>query len=127
MLKGEKKGTLQWKEKMQVPGEAMSTSMAKEFLPGNMVTDARSLYDHLCKTGNLPTERQVLLDLLSAKELEEAGITRIKWVPSHHQPADPLTKAMTKSVVQQIIQSNQYNLVQTKAQQQLEDHKAGLR
>jgi hypothetical protein len=67
MLKGEKKVTLQWKEKMQVPGEVMSTSIAKEFLPGNMVTDARSLYDHLCKTGNLPTERQVLLDLLSAK------------------------------------------------------------
>ena len=43
-------------------------------IPGTLVTDARSLYDHLHKTGSIPKERQFLLELLAARELVEDGI-----------------------------------------------------
>ena len=38
-------------------------------VPGVLVTDAKSLYDHLHKTGSVPSERQTLIDLLIAKGL----------------------------------------------------------
>ena len=63
-------------------------------VPGIMVTDARSVFDHLKKTGSIPTERQVMLDLLAAKEMVEEGEVKIRWVPTQHMLADPLTKVM---------------------------------
>ena len=45
-------------------------------VPGFLVTDARSLYDHMHKTGSVPTERQTLIDLLIAKDLVEAGAVK---------------------------------------------------
>lgn len=36
-------------------------------IPGSVITDAKSLFDHLVTTGQIPTERQTLLDLLVCK------------------------------------------------------------
>jgi hypothetical protein len=63
-------------------------------IPGILVTDAKSLYDHLHKTGSVPSERQTLIDLLIAKDLQEAAAIIVKWVPTTYQLADVLTKAM---------------------------------
>ena len=61
---------------------------------GGVVTDAKSLFDHLCTTGQIPTERQTMLDLLVAKDLLEQEVFRLYWVPTHRQHADGLTKAI---------------------------------
>ena len=42
-------------------------------VPGLVVTDAKSMYDHLSKSGSIPTERQTLIDLLVARDLHENG------------------------------------------------------
>ena len=53
-------------------------------IPGILVTDAKSLFDHLNKTGSIPRERQTLLDLLAARELVEGSIVKVKWVSTLH-------------------------------------------
>ena len=42
-------------------------------LDGGVVTDAKSLYDHLSTTGQLPTERQTMLDLMVSRHHLESG------------------------------------------------------
>ena len=61
------------------------------------MTDARSLYDHLGKTGSVPKERQTLIDLLVARGLVEAGTVFLRWVPTAHMLVDILTKAQALS------------------------------
>ena len=56
--------------------------------------DAKSLYDHLQTTGQIPTERQTMLDLMVARDMLEQNLFLLKWVPTHRQHADGLTKAM---------------------------------
>ena len=41
---------------------------------GGLITDARSLYDHLGTTGQIPSERQTMLDLLVSKSLLEEKV-----------------------------------------------------
>ena len=64
-------------------------------VPGVLVTNAKGLYDHLHKTGSIPSERQTLNDLLIAKDLQEAAAVIIRRVPTSYQLADILTKAMS--------------------------------
>lgn len=61
---------------------------------GILVSDVRSLYDHLHKTGSVPKERQTLLDLRSARELVEEGVCKVKCVSTLHIIADILTTDM---------------------------------
>ena len=49
---------------------------------GGSVTDAKSLYDHMSTTGQIPQERQTMLDLLVAKSLLEQEAFRLFWVPT---------------------------------------------
>ena len=67
-------------------------------VPGILVTDARSLYDHINKTGSLPSERQTLIDLLVAKDLVEPQAVKVCWVPTT-QLADIFTKLMKPPAV----------------------------
>jgi hypothetical protein len=68
-------------------------------VPGILVTDARSLYDHINKTGSLPSERQTLIDLLIARDLTEAKAITVRWVPTTHQLADIFTKFMRSTPI----------------------------
>jgi hypothetical protein len=68
-------------------------------VPGILVTDARSLYDHINKTGSLPSERQTLIDLLIARDLTEAKAITVWWVPTTHQLADIFTKFMRSTPI----------------------------
>ena len=63
-------------------------------IPGIMVVDAKSLYDNLTTTGGVPREKQVMIDLLAARELSETGAVKYMWVPTTHMLADILTKMM---------------------------------
>ena len=68
-------------------------------IPGVLVTDAKSLYDHISKTGSIPTERQTMVDLLYARDLSENKAITIKWLPNRHMVADLLTKPLIPNEV----------------------------
>jgi hypothetical protein len=97
-------------------------------IPGVLVTDARPLYDHLNKTGSMPTERQTLIDLLITRDLVEAGCLKIRWVPTTHQVADILTKAMKPPpVCARLLREQKYSLVPTESDDEMEQHRKSLR
>ena len=105
-------------------------------VPGVLVTDARSVYDHLTTTGSIPTERQVLLDLLSVRELltdDDGNVQQgthgvsVKWVPSKHQLSDGLTKRMTSETLEKFMANAEYSLVETPDEAAVEKHLAALR
>ena len=52
---------------------------------GGIVTDAKSVFDHMSTTGQVPQERQTMLDLLAAKSLLEQKAFRLFWVLMHRQ------------------------------------------
>jgi len=97
-------------------------------IPGILITDARSLYDHLNKTGSVPKEKQTLIDLLVARDLTEANALKLRWTPTTHMLADILTKvtAMT-AVFGKFLKDGLYCLTQTAEEQELEKHRKELR
>jgi len=93
-----------------------------------LITDARSLYDHLNKTGSVPKEKQTLIDLLVARDLTEAGTLKIRWTPTTHMLADILTKVtVVTTVFRKFLQEGLYCLTQTAAEQEWEDYRKQLR
>jgi hypothetical protein len=97
-------------------------------IPGILVTDARSLHDHINKTGSLPSERQTLIDLLIARDLTEAETIMVRWVPTTHQLADILTKSMkAPPILQKLLRKQLYCLVGDEAEQREESRRADLR
>ncbi len=64
-----------------------------------MITDAKSLYDHLNTAGKSPKERQTMIDLLVARDLIESGALTLRWAPTTHTLADVLTTAMKPSEI----------------------------
>jgi len=97
-------------------------------IPGILITDARSLYDHLNKTGSVPKEKQTLIDLLVARDLTEANALKLRWTPTTHMLADILTKvtAMT-AVLGKFLMDGLYCLTQTAEEQEHEKHRKELR
>ena len=61
-----------------------------------VATDSKNLWDATQKENPTVTEKRVLLDILAIKEQLSGGvignILRFKWVPTHEQMADGLTK-----------------------------------
>ena len=97
-------------------------------LPGIMVTDAKSLHDHLNKTGSIPTERQTLIDLLVARDLQEREIVKIRWLPNRHMLADILTKATKPNeVFDRFWLDGMYSLVPTEEEARAELRRLDMR
>ena len=97
-------------------------------VPGIIVTDAKSMFDHLGKSGSVPVERQTLIDLLVARDLHENGAVSLRWLPNTHMLADILTKAVKPNeVYQRFRDRGLYSLVPTAEQEQEEDHILVLR
>ena len=97
-------------------------------IPGIMVTDAKSLYDHLNTTGKIPKERQTMIDLLVARDLIEMGTMKLCWVPTTHMLADVLTKAMKPGEVYEKFKNEQrFSLVRTLEDKEREQHRLQLR
>ena len=89
---------------------------AKE-LPILCITDCKSLFDAIHKEGvpKLPTEKRLVLDLASIKEMlqQEATSTEkgsvgyslpLRWVPTSFQLADVMTKPMSGASLRSAIQ-----------------------
>ena len=97
-------------------------------VPGIIVTDAKSMYDHLGKSGSTPTERQTLIDLLVARDLQENGAIRLQWLPNKHMLADVLTKATAPNdVYVKFRDRGLYSLVPTEQQGTEEGRRIALR
>ena len=97
-------------------------------IPGIIVTDAKSLYDHLNKTGSIPTERQTLIDLLVARDLQDNRAITIRWLPNSHMLADVLTKATRpNSMFVKFRDDGIFSLAPTTEQTQGEEKRQQLR
>ena len=94
---------------------------------GSVVTDARSLYDHLNTTGQVPSERQTMLDLMVAREVLEQDLFKLRWVPTHRQHADGLTKAMRNVLWEEFVKTGLLCLKETPQEASLEAHRQDLR
>jgi hypothetical protein len=60
-------------------------------IPQVSLVDARSLRDHLHKTGAMPTEKRVGLDLADVREWLDRG-DYLHWVPTGYMLVDAFTK-----------------------------------
>lgn len=106
----------------------ISSEWRKEMkIEGGIVTDAKSLYDHLHTTGQVPAERQTMLDLLVAKDMLEQKAYGLYWVPTHKQYADGLTKKMRNILWEGFCKDNLISLKQTFKEQDIERHRRELR
>ena len=113
MLHGVFKVGSDWREKLRVGG--------------GIVTDAKSLFDHLGATGQIPAERQTMLELLVAKDLLEQQIYRLFWVPTHRQHADGLTKGMRNVLWEEYLRKKTISLKETPEEREIEEHRKQLR
>ena len=97
-------------------------------IPGTLITDARSLFDHLNKTGSAPKEKQTLIDLLVARDLTETGTLKLRWMPTTHMLADILTKVTAVTAMfSKCVKDGLYCLTQTAEEQEFESHRKELR
>ena len=97
-------------------------------IPGLLVTDARSLYDHLGKTGSVPKEKQTLIDLLVARDLLEEKAVGLKWVPTDHMLADVFTKAMPPTpILLKFLQEQKYCVTRSMEEQERDAYRLKLR
>ena len=80
LLKGEPRGGQGWRSRFKVPG--------------SMVADANSLFDHLQKTGPVRKERRPVNDLLVIKDMVANLVVKMKLVPRTHILAYIMTKEM---------------------------------
>ena len=96
-------------------------------ISGGVVTDAKSLYDHMGTTGQIPTERQTMLDLMVARDHLESGAYELFSVPTHRQHADGLTKKMKNILWETFCKLPRISLKETEDERKLEEHRKGLR
>ncbi len=97
-------------------------------IEGIVVTDARSLFDHLSTTGSVPKERQTLIDLLVARDLIEEKALLLRWVPTTHQLGDLFTKLVQPStIMKKLLTTQRYSLVPTVDEETEEDRRKVLR
>ena len=91
------------------------------------MTDAKSLFDHLQTTGQIPSERHSMLDLLVAKDMLEQGAYHLHWVPTHRQHADGLTKRMKNPLWEDFCRFGKISLKETPEERKVEEHRRSLR
>ena len=114
MLYGEPVCGPDWRHKLKVPGI--------------LITDARSLYDHLGKTGSVPKEKQTLIDLLVARDLMEEKAICLRWVPTDHILADILTKQMkVPPVAAKFLMQQRYCVMRSLEEKEKDAYRLALR
>ena len=80
---------------------------------GGLVTDAKSLFDHLGSTGQVPTERQTMLNLMVARDHLESRAYELYWVPTFRQFGDGLTKRLRNLLWEAFCKSRTISLKET--------------
>ena len=94
---------------------------------GCLVTDARSLHDHMQKTGGVASEKQTALDMLMVKQLVEDQVIGPRWTPTWKQIADPLAKEMVTTLLEKFRKEGLLCLIQTAEDEQEEEYRSGIR
>ncbi|CAE7928562.1 RE1, partial [Symbiodinium sp. KB8] len=107
--------------------EVKSTWRSTMAQKGHLVTDARSLFDHVKGSTMLATERQVSLDILEVRQLVQETTVDLHWVPTWKQYGDSLTKSMADELFLDFRKTNCINVVQSEADQVEEARRSGLR
>ena len=105
-------------------GDDWRTTMTVQ---GGLVTDAKSLYDHLGSTGQVPTERQTMLDLMVARDHLESGAYELYWVPTFRQFGDGLTKRLRNLLWEAFCRNHTISLKETEHERQIEKYRQQLR
>ncbi|CAE7449079.1 TY1B-PR1 [Symbiodinium sp. CCMP2592] len=95
-------------------------------VPGHLVTDAKSLYDHAQGT-SLAAERQTALDILAVRQLIQEGTVGLHWVPTWRQFADGLTKAMADLLFDGFRKARVISLRESETDRVEEERRAGIR
>jgi hypothetical protein len=97
-------------------------------IPGILVTNAKSLYDHLNTTGKIPKERRTMTDLLVARDLIKANAVEWMWLHSKHMRVDILTKMMVAGDTFKMFREKQaFSLIRNGEEQEQEQRRRGLR
>ena len=96
-------------------------------VPGYLVTDAKSLYDHVHGSSLLASERQTSLDILSVRQLIQEGHLRLFWVPTWKQYGDMLTKSMPDVLFHAFRKKGILCLVESDEDRLEETRRAGIR
>ena len=109
--------------KLEVP----ATWRAELQVKGHLVSDAKSLFDHVNGSGQLATERQVSLDILAVRQAVQEKLLCLHWVPTWRQFADSLTKAMIDELFSKFRRTGLLNIIQTPADEVEETRRAVLR
>ena len=79
LLEGQPLDRREWRQKVRA-------------VPKSLVTDSRSMFDFLNKRGSTPSDKRLRLDLeMIRDEMDDEGL-KVKWVNTHQQLADALTK-----------------------------------
>ena len=83
------------------------TKMCRD-IPFCLGTDCKSLYDVCMKSGSMPEERRVALDLMDVRESIEQMGDQIRWIPTDHMLVDCMTKNMPADVMLKYLQTTEY-------------------
>ena len=92
-------------------------------IPLTFATDCKSVYDVCSKSGSIPEEKRVALDLLDLKESISIMGDQIRWIPTDYMLADSLTKTMPTDDLLQYLHHMEYSL---KYDEQLAETKRSL-
>ena len=108
---------LQWAEMLGKDIPLKTPESVVSLVPAAMVTDARSLYDVVQKgdqnsSGLGLRERYSALELLSVLQRLKMCSTITRWVHSHAQIADALTKPMASSALHRILIEGAWTLIE---------------
>lgn len=77
-------------------------------VPVHLLTDCKSLFDHLKERGSRNVEKRLAIDLYALREHVESGaISHVCWVPTEHQLADGLTKSMNQKSLVHVLTTGQ--------------------
>ncbi|OLQ12139.1 Transposon Ty1-DR1 Gag-Pol polyprotein [Symbiodinium microadriaticum] len=94
---------------------------------GHLVTDARSLYDHVHGSNQLAAERQTSLDILGIRQMVQEGMVSLHWVPTWRQYGDCLTKPMEDLLYVRFKNDGCLNVKQSPADAKEEERRFFLR
>ena len=123
-----------------IHGNALSvTDWGEDHMPMRLMTDCKSLYDHISKEGSLPDGRWTAIHICALREVISAGPQRddakasLRWVNSERQLADGLAKEglgdrMRSVLDKSVIRLHELSAQETKrrAKEQVSDDKEVL-
>ncbi|CAE7864387.1 TY1B-PL [Symbiodinium microadriaticum] len=93
---------------------------------GHLVTDAKSVYDHLHGT-SMASERQTALDILAVRQQVQEGVLFLHWIPTWRQYADGLTKAMPDLLFEAFRRKGTISLAESPEDRAEEERRASIR